>query len=143
MKSYMAKKQDIDQKKWYLIDAQGKTVGRIATKIAMTLRGKNKPTFTPHADTGDFVIVVNADKVNFTGKKWSQKTYYSHSNYPGGIKSITAEDLQKKKPGEILRKAVYGMLPKNRTQKKLITRLKVYAGQDHPHAPQKPEILEV
>ena len=142
MKTYMARSEDIE-KKWYLIDGEGKTVGRVATKIAALLRGKEKPQFTPHADTGDFVIVVNADKLNFTGRKWGQKRYYWHTGYPGGIKSITAEDLSKKHPEEIIKKAVLGMLPKNKWQKKLITRLKVYTGNEHPHAPQKPETLEV
>ena len=142
MKSYMARSQDYD-KKWYLIDADGKTVGRIATRIATILRGKDKPEFTPHADLGDFVIVVNAEKVVFTGDKWNQKTYYRHSPYPGGIKEITAGKLLEKEPGEVLKKAVWGMLPKNKWQDTLISRLKVYAGGEHPHAPQKPEVLEV
>ncbi len=142
MSSYMARSEDFE-KKWYIIDGEGKTVGRISTKIAMILRGKDKPQFTPHADIGDFVIVVNADKVKFTGKKWEQKKYYWHTGYPGGIKSITADDLMKKKPGEILRKAVWGMLPKNKMQDKLISRLKVYAGNEHPHVSQQPENLEV
>lgn len=138
----MARSQDFE-KKWYLIDGEGKTVGRVATKIAALLRGKEKPQFTPHADLGDFVIVVNADKLNFTGKKWEQKKYYWHTGYPGGIKSITAEGLSKKHPEDIIKKAVWGMLPKNKWQKKLITRLKIYTGNEHPHAPQKPETLEV
>ncbi len=142
MSSYMARSEDFE-KKWYIIDGEGKTVGRLSTKIAMILRGKDKPQFTPHADIGDFVIVVNADKVKFTGKKWEQKKYYWHTGYPGGIKSITADDLMKKKPGEIIRKAVWGMLPKNKMQDKLISRLKVYAGNDHPHVSQQPENLEV
>lgn len=142
MSSYMARSEDFE-KKWYIIDGEGKTVGRLSTKIAMILRGKDKPQFTPHADIGDFVIVVNADKVKFTGKKWEQKKYYWHTGYPGGIKSITADDLMKKKPGEILRKAVWGMLPKNKMQDKLISRLKVYAGNEHPHVSQQPENLEV
>lgn len=142
MKTYVAKSEDIE-KKWYLIDARGKTVGRLATKIAKLLRGKDKPQFTPHADIGDFVIVINADKVRFTGKKWSQKTYYWHTPYPGGLKSITAGELLKKKPEEIIRKAVWGMLPKTKWQKKLIKRLKVYSGDNHPHHAQKPEPLEV
>ncbi|MCA9809303.1 MAG: 50S ribosomal protein L13 [Thermodesulfobacteriota bacterium] len=142
MSSYMARSEDFE-KKWYIIDGEGKTVGRISTKIAMILRGKDKPQFTPHADIGDFVIVVNADKVKFTGKKWEQKKYYWHTGYPGGIKSITADDLMKKKPGEIIRKAVWGMLPKNKMQDKLISRLKVYAGNEHPHVSQQPENLEV
>jgi len=142
MSSYMARSEDFE-KKWYIIDGEGKTVGRLSTKIAMILRGKDKPQFTPHADIGDFVIVVNADKVKFTGKKWEQKKYYWHTGYPGGIKTITADDLMKKKPGEILRKAVWGMLPKNKMQDKLISRLKVYAGNEHPHVSQQPENLEV
>ncbi|MEQ9619339.1 MAG: 50S ribosomal protein L13 [Deltaproteobacteria bacterium] len=142
MKTYMARSEDIE-KKWYLIDGEGKTVGRVATKIAALLRGKEKPQFTPHADTGDFVIIVNADKLNFTGKKWEQKKYYWHTGYPGGIKSITAEDLAKKHPEDIIKKAVWGMLPKNKWQKKLIARLKIYTGNEHPHSPQKPEALEV
>ncbi|TDI88630.1 MAG: 50S ribosomal protein L13 [Candidatus Dadabacteria bacterium] len=142
MKTYMARSEDF-VKKWYLIDGEGKTVGRLATRIATILRGKNKPQFTPHADIGDFVIVVNAEKLKFTGDKWNQKTYYRHTHYPGGIKSITAGDLLKTKPHEIIEKAVWGMLPKNKWQKKLIARLKVYAGSEHPHAPQQPETLEV
>ena len=142
MSSYMARSEDFE-KKWYIIDGEGKTVGRLSTTIATILRGKDKPQFTPHADIGDFVIVVNADKVKFTGKKWEQKKYYWHTGYPGGIKSITAEDLVKKKPGEIIRKAVWGMLPKNKMQDKLISRLKVYAGNEHPHVSQQPENLEV
>jgi len=138
----MARTQDFE-KKWYLIDGEGKTVGRIATKIANILRGKNKPQYTPHADIGDFVIVVNAEKLHFTGDKWNQKTYYRHTNHPGGIKSITAGDLLKTKPQEIIKKAVWGMLPKNTWQPKLLSRLKVYAGTEHPHAPQQPETLEV
>ncbi|NIP30271.1 MAG: 50S ribosomal protein L13 [Candidatus Dadabacteria bacterium] len=142
MKSFMAKNEEM-QKKWYLIDAQGQTVGRIATRIATILRGKDKPYFTPHSDNGDFVVVVNADKVRFTGKKLNQKKYYWHTGYPGGIKSITADELLEKKPEEILTKAVWGMLPKNKWQKKLIQRLKVYTNDAHPHTAQKPEILEV
>lgn len=142
MKTYMARDVDI-KKKWHIVDADGKTVGRLATKVAMTLMGKDKPQFTPHADCGDFVIVVNAEKVNFTGKKWNQKTYYRHSGYPGGLKSITAENLLKMKPEEIIRKAVWGMLPKNKWQDRLIKRLKIYTGNAHPHKAQEPEVLEV
>jgi large subunit ribosomal protein L13 len=142
MKTYMARDVDI-KKKWHIVDAEGKTVGRLATKVAMTLMGKDKPQFTPHADSGDFVIVVNAEKVNFTGKKWNQKTYYRHTGYPGGLKSITAENLLKTKPEEIIRKAVWGMLPKNKWQNRLIKRLKIYTGNAHPHKAQEPEVLEV
>lgn len=142
MKSYMAKNSETE-KKWYLVNCEGKTVGRLSTQIATILRGKNKPNFTPHSDNGDFVIVVNAEKVNFTGKKWQQKNYYWHTGYPGGKKSISANELLEKDPGEVLTKAVWGMLPKNKWQKKLIQRLKVYSGNQHPHTAQQPEILEV
>ncbi|MEE9252067.1 MAG: 50S ribosomal protein L13 [Thermodesulfobacteriota bacterium] len=142
MKSFMAKSEDFAQK-WYLIDANGKTVGRLATKIANILRGKGKPQFTPHADIGDCVVVVNAEKVHFTGDKWNQKTYYWHTGYPGGIKSITAGKLLERNPEEILRKAVWGMLPKNKWQKRLIKRVKIYSGESHPHEAQMPEVLEV
>lgn len=142
MKTYMARTEDFE-KKWYLIDGEGKTVGRLATTIANILRGKNKPEYTPHADIGDFVVVVNADKLHFTGNKWNQKTYYKHTNHPGGIKETKASDLLETNPDEIIKKAVWGMLPKNKWQPKLLTRLKVYAGTEHPHAPQQPETLEV
>ena len=142
MKTYMAKSEGVE-KKWYLIDGEGKTIGRVSTKIAGILRGKEKPQFTPHADIGDFVIVINADKMKFTGKKWDDKRYYWHTGHPGGIKSITAGNLAGRKPREILRKAVWGMLPKNKWQKKLITRVKIYTGKEHPHSPQQPEALEV
>lgn len=142
MKSYVAKNNE-SEKKWYLLDGDGKTVGRLATQIATILRGKGKPTFTPHADNGDFVIVVNAEKVSFSGKKWQQKEYYWHTGYPGGTKSINAETLLEKEPEEVLRKAVWGMLPKNKWQKKLIQRLKVYAGGEHPHLAQQPSVVEV
>jgi large subunit ribosomal protein L13 len=142
MKTYMARSEDFE-KKWFLIDGEGKTVGRLSSRIARILRGKEKAQFTPHADIGDFVIVINADKLKFTGNKLEDKRYYWHTGHPGGIKSITAEDLSKRKPREILKKAVWGMLPKNRWQKKLITRLKIYTGNEHPHSPQKPESLEV
>lgn len=142
MKSYMARNDDFE-KKWYLIDAQGKPVGRLATRVVSILRGKGKPQFAPHSDIGDFVVIVNADKATFSGRKWEQKTYYSHSHYPGGLKSIGAQELAEKKPGEIIRKAVWGMLPKNRWQKKLIQRMKIYVGDTHPHAAQNPEVLEV
>jgi len=142
MKTYMAGNEDIE-KRWFVIDANGKTVGRLATKIATLLRGKGKPQFTAHADNGDFVIVLNAEKVNFTGKKWSQKRYYWYTGYPGGLRSITAEQLLKKKPEDIITKAVWGLLPKSKWQKRLITRLKVYRGNEHPHESQKPELLEL
>ena len=140
--TYIARSEDFE-KKWFLIDAESKTVGRIATKIARILRGKDKPQFTPHADIGDFVVVINADKVRFTGKKWSQKIYYWHTPFPGGLKEISAENLLEEKPEEILQKAVWGMLPKNKMQDRLITRLKIYTGNKHPHAAQNPVTLEV
>ena len=142
MKSYIAKNNEVEQK-WFVINAEGKTVGRLATQVATLLRGKGKPQYTPHSDNGDFVIVINADKVNFTGKKWTQKTYYWHTPYIGGLKSINAEKLKEKDAGEIVRKAVWGMLPKNKWQKRLIQRLKVYAGSSHPHSAQQPTTLEV
>ncbi len=137
----MARVEDVERR-WILVDAEGKVLGRMAAEIAAILRGKTKPIFTPHMDAGDFVVVINADKVALTGRKWSQKVYYHHSGYPGGIKSITAEKLRQKRPEEIIRKAVWGMLPKNRLGRKLIRKLKVYAGPDHPHGAQQPEPLE-
>ncbi len=142
MKSYMPRNNDFE-KKWYLIDAEGKRIGRLATSVVSILRGKRKPQFAPHADIGDFVIIVNADKAGFSGKKWEQKTYYRHSHYPGGLKSVKAKKLAEEKPSEVLRKAVWGMLPKNKWQKKLIQRVKIYPGDSHPHVAQNPEILEV
>ncbi len=135
-------KAESTERKWVLVDAEGKVLGRMATEIAAILRGKTKPTYTPHMDSGDFVVVINAEKVALTGRKWFQKMYYHHSGYPGGIKSITAEKLRQKRPEEIIRKAVWGMLPKNRLGRKLIKKLKVYAGPDHPHAAQRPEPIE-
>jgi large subunit ribosomal protein L13 len=141
-KTFSAKKSDMEEK-WWLVDAQSKVLGRMASEIAQVLRGKNKPIFTPHVDTGDFVIVINADKVRFTGKKLKDKVYYHHSGYIGGIKSITAEKLMQKDPTEVVHKAVKGMLPKNRLGRKLIKKLKVYAGGEHPHQAQHPEILDI
>lgn len=140
MKTFVAREQDI-QKKWHLVDAQGQIVGRLASQIARILRGKTKPQFTPHCDTGDFVVVVNAAKVVFTGKKLDKKIYYRHSGYMGGLKAITAKQLLQKKPEEVLRHAVWGMLPKNRLGRRLLKKLKIYAGPDHPHQAQQPEPL--
>jgi large subunit ribosomal protein L13 len=142
MKTYVAKEQDIE-KKWFLIDAKDKVVGRLATQIATRLRGKHKPIFTPHADTGDFVVVVNADKVVLTGRKWAQKKYYRHSGYTGGLKEITAEKMLQKKPEDILKFAVKGMLPRNSLGRRQLKKLKIYAGPDHPHQAQQPENLEI
>ena len=140
MKTSHAKKEDVE-KKWFVIDANGKVLGRLASDIAKRLRGKNKAIFSPHLDTGDFVVVVNAEKVKLTGNKLQGKVYYSHSGYPGGIKSITAEKLLSDKPEELIRRAVKGMLPKNRLGRKIFKKLKVYAGPDHPHAAQQPEVV--
>ncbi len=126
-----------------MVDADGKTLGRLATRIAEILRGKHKPTFTPHVDVGDFVIVVNAEKIAVTGKKLTDKRYYRHSGYPGGIRSRTLGDMLERRPEEVIRKAVKGMLPRNRLARQQLTKLKVYAGADHPHAAQKPKELEI
>ena len=141
MKTFVAKEQDIT-KKWYVVDAKDKVLGRIATEIAVRLRGKHKPIFTPHADMGDFVVVINADKLKLTGRKWDNKIYYRHSGYIGGLKQITAKKLLEKRPEDILRFAVRGMLPKNSLGRRQLKKLKVYAGPDHPHQAQQPEILE-
>lgn len=133
----MAKKFEVE-KKWHLVDAKGKTLGRLASRIAILLRGKHKAIFTPHVDTGDFVVVYNADKIHLTGKKWKKKLYIHHSGYPGGFKSINAEQLMKKSPTRLLTMAVQGMLPKNKLGRKLISKLKVYAGENHPHQAQQP-----
>ncbi|NIM68391.1 MAG: 50S ribosomal protein L13 [Armatimonadetes bacterium] len=142
MKTQFAKKGETERK-WYVVDAEGKVLGRLATQVASRLRGKHKPVFTPHVDTGDFVVVINADKVKFTGKKLDQKIYYRHSNYPGGLKSETLKERLEAKPEEVVRDAVWGMLPKNRLGRTLIKKLKVYRGAEHPHEAQKPEPLSV
>lgn len=139
--TYSAKRSD-NSEKWYVVDAEGAVLGRLATQIASRLRGKHNPMFTPHADTGDWVIVVNADKVTLTGRKWDQKSYHRHSGYIGGLKSITAKKLKEKRPEDLIRFAVKGMLPKNRLGRKLFKKLKVYSGPEHPHAAQQPEALE-
>ena len=141
MKTYSAKPGEITRE-WYLVDAEGKTLGRLATQIADTLRGKRKPQFTPHVDTGDFVIVVNAEKIHVTGNKLDQKRYYRHSGYPGGIRSRTLREQLSRRPEEVLRKAVKGMLPRNRLARQQITKLKIYAGPEHPHEAQNPKPLE-
>ncbi len=142
MKTYIAKEQEV-VKKWYLVDASDRVVGRMATQIAMRLRGKHKPIFTPHADTGDFVVVVNAEKVVFTGKKWDKKIYYRHTGYMGGLKEITAKKLLEKKPEEILRLAVKRMLPKNSLGRRQLKKLKIYTGPRHPHEAQQLEKWEI
>ena len=138
MKSYIAKPADIGHK-WYVIDAEDKTLGKIAAEIAMILRGKKKPIYTPHVDCGDYVVVVNAEKVAVTGKKENQKIYRSHSGYPGGLKETTLAELRAKKPEEIIRHAVKGMMPKGKLGRQMFKKLKVYAGPEHPHAAQNPE----
>ena len=140
--TYSAKQSD-NNDKWYVLDAEGAVLGRIATQIAARLKGKHNPLYTPHVDMGDSVIVINAEKIKLTGRKWDQKTYYHHTGYIGGIKSITAKKLLERKPEDIVFKAVKGMLPKNRLGRQLIKKLKVYAGPDHPHAAQNPEVLDL
>ncbi|MBW2114787.1 MAG: 50S ribosomal protein L13 [Deltaproteobacteria bacterium] len=142
MKTFVAKEKEVDRK-WYLVDAKDKVLGRLATQIAMRLRGKHKPIYTPHADTGDFVVVINADKVTLTGKKWDKKIYYRHTGYIGGLKEITAKKLLEKKPRDILRFAVKGMLPKNSLGRRQLKKLKIYTGSAHPHEAQQPEKLEI
>ena len=142
MKSFMASPSTIERK-WYVVDATGHTLGRLASEIASILRGKNKPTYTPHIDTGDYVIVVNADKIQVTGKKMDQKIYYSHSDYVGGMKETTLREKLNKKPEEVIELAVKGMLPKGPLGRQMFTKLHVYAGADHKHQAQKPEVLEI
>ena len=138
--TYSAKQSDIKEK-WIVVDAKGAVLGRLASNIAARLRGKHNPLFTPHVDTGDWVVVVNADKIVLTGGKWQKKNYYRHSGYIGGLKTITAQKLMEKRPEDLIRFAVKGMLPKNRLGRKLFKKLKVYAGDQHPHAAQQPEAL--
>jgi large subunit ribosomal protein L13 len=142
MRTYQATAQD-RERVWYVVDAEGKTLGRMATQIADVLRGKRKPSYTPHVDVGDFVIVVNAAKVAVTGDKREKKLYWRHSGYPGGIRSRTLGDLLSKRPEEVIRRAVKGMLPRNRLARQQLRKLKVYAGPEHPHQAQKPEQLEI
>lgn len=140
MKSYMARKGEVSRL-WYVVDAQGKVLGRLATRVAMILRGKTKATFTPHTDAGDFVVVVNAAQVHLTGRKLDQKFYYRHSGFTGGLKTTTARQLLQRKPEEVLRHAVRGMLPKNSLGRSLLKKLKIYAGGEHPHQAQQPVSL--
>ena len=140
MKTFMASPATIDRK-WYVVDAEGKTLGRLASEVAKVLRGKNKPIFTPHIDTGDYVIVVNAEKIKVTGKKLDQKVYYRHSGYVGGIKETTLKEMLNKHPERVIEFAVKGMLPKGPLGRQMYTKLFVYGGPDHKHAAQKPEAL--
>ena len=142
MKTFVAKEHEVP-KKWYLVDAENKVLGRLASQIASRLRSKHKPIFTPHADTGDFIVVVNSEKVALTGSKWDSKMYYRHSGYVGGLKEISARKLREKKPEDIIRFAVKRMLPKNSLGRRQLRKLKVYAGPEHPHQAQRPEKLEI
>jgi large subunit ribosomal protein L13 len=142
MKTYVANSND-RKRDWVLIDATGLTLGRLSTQVAELLRGKRKPEYTPHVDTGDFVVIINAEKIAVTGKKREDKLYYRHSGFPGGLKSRTLEEMLTRRPEEVIRIAVKGMLPKNRLARKQLTKLKVYAGTAHPHEAQKPQTLEI
>lgn len=142
MKTYVANSEN-RERSWLVVDAEGQTLGRLATQIAIALRGKAKPEYTPHVDTGDFVVVINAEKITVTGSKRTEKIYYRHSGYPGGIKSRTLNEMLEKRPEEVIRKAVKGMLPRNRLARKQLTKLKVYAGPQHPHAAQQPVPMEI
>jgi large subunit ribosomal protein L13 len=142
VKTYVATPAD-RERNWFVVDASGKTLGRLATQIADTLRGKRKPRYTPHIDTGDFVVVVNAEKIRVTGNKRTDKLYYRHSGYPGGLRSRTFQEMLARRPEEIIRLAVRGMMPRNRLARKQLTKLKIYAGPDHPHIAQKPEPMEI
>jgi large subunit ribosomal protein L13 len=140
MRTFSAKPGEVERK-WFVVDADGKVLGRLASQIAQVLRGKHRPTFTPHVDTGDFVVVINASKVKLTGEKLTKKLYHRWSGIPGGFRSEEARHVMAKKPDYVIRKAVWGMLPKNVLGRQLLTKLKVYAGAEHPHAAQKPETL--
>ncbi len=142
MKTYVATPAD-RERDWVLVDATGKTLGRLATQLAEVLRGKRKPQYTPHCDVGDFVVVVNAERISVTGKKRSKKLYHRHSGYPGGIRSRTLSDMLERRPEEVIRLAVRGMLPRNRLARAQLRKLKIYAGPDHPHAAQQPKPLEI
>ena len=142
MNTFMANPDTIERK-WYLVDANGKTLGRLATEVASVLRGKNKPQFTPHVDTGDYVIVINAEKVTVTGKKLQDKLYRRHSGYVGGLKTLNLKEMLEKKPTEVIEHAVRGMLPKGTLGNQMYKKLHVYAGPEHPHTAQQPEVLEI
>ena len=142
--TYMASREDaLAARRWFIIDAQSRVVGRVATQVANVLRGKHKPTFTPHVDTGDFVVVVNASKIRLTGAKLTDKIYHRHTGYPGGVRRTAAGRMMNERPERVLRSAVVGMLPKNRLGRRLATKLKIYRGAEHPHAAQKPETLSI
>lgn len=142
MKTFSAKPESI-QRDWYVVDAEGKTLGRLATEVASRLRGKHKPEYTPHVDTGDYIVVVNAEKVAVTGNKAQKKIYYSHTEYPGGIKDINFQDLIQKAPQRVIQSAVKGMLPRGPLGREMFRKLKIYAGSEHPHAAQQPQTLDL
>jgi large subunit ribosomal protein L13 len=142
VRTISAKEQDI-QRDWYVIDAQGQTLGRLASRVATLLRGKHKPIYTPHVDCGDYVVIVNAEKIHVTGQKMTQKKYYRHSGYPGGIKEITLRDQLQKFPDRVIEAAVRGMLPRNRLGRRMFKKLKVYSGPNHPHEAQKPQSMNL
>ena len=141
-KTYSAKPGEIGNE-WWVVDAEDKTLGKLAVRIADIIRGKDKPSYTPHVDTGDFVIVINAEKIHLTGQKWDQKNYYRYTGYMGGLKTTTASEMREKHPERIIQNAVKGMLPKNKLGRHFMTKLKIYAGSDHPHEAQKPKPLEI
>ena len=141
MKSFIAKPEEVERK-WYVVDAEGQTLGRLASKVAAILRGKNKPTFTPHVDCGDYVIVINAEKVAVTGKKRQEKIYKRHTGYPGGLRELTFEQLLEKHPEEVVKHAIKGMMPTGKLGRQMYKKLKVYAGPEHKHEAQKPEVLD-
>ncbi|NCN40799.1 50S ribosomal protein L13 [bacterium] len=142
MKTWNAKADDVERK-WWVVDASGKTLGRMATEIAGVLRGKNKPIFTPHVDCGDFVVVINSEKVEMSGNKWNTEKFYSHSRYFGSLKELSAAQMRQKDPGQVIIEAVKGMLPKNKLSSQVIKKLKVYAGGEHPHSAQNPEAFNI
>lgn len=142
MKTYMANNQTVERK-WFVIDAKGKRLGRLSTEVASVIRGKHKPTFTPHVDCGDYVIVINAKEIELTGNKWEDKKYYSHSQYPGGLRTTSAKDLNAKFPERVVEFAIKGMLPKGKLGRQMYKKLFVYAGNEHPHAAQQPEVMEL
>jgi len=142
MKTFTAKKEEL-KREWYVIDLKDQILGKAAVEISTILQGKHKPTFTPHVDTGDFIVVINADKIKLTGKKWDDKTYYFHSGYVGHLKSFSASEMMERRPEFIVKKAVRGMLPKSKLGRSMLTKLKVYAGEVHPHEAQKPKVYEL
>lgn len=142
LKTFSAKKEEVERK-WYVIDAEDQVLGRLATKAAIMLRGKHNPIFTPHVDTGDHIVIINAEKIRLTGRKWNQKAYHHHTTYPGGLKTIIANKLRDEHPDRIIKFAIWGMIPHNSLGRQIMTKLRIYAGSNHPHSAQKPEALEI